>query len=166
MGHIERPEVEMLITRTIGLVVLFAVAACGSAQLTLGQQTQGPAAEPRTQAEQAQTGDFDGRWVGSGTNARAAFRTRCGNGPLIELTIQNGSAKGVMKFFVRRPLNNEMRSDVVPVTGTVDDHGRLDLTGHQATFTGVLSVQSGSGDGSWDVRTLACHGTFQVNHRP
>ena len=49
---------------------------------------------------------------------------------------------------------------------TRDDHGRLDLTGHQATFTGVLSAQSGSGDGSWDVRTLACHGTFQVNHRP
>ena len=156
----------MLNTRTIGLVVLFAITACGSTQLTLGQQAHEPAAEPRTQAAQAQIGEFDGRWVGSGNNARAAFRTRCGNGPLIELTIQNGSAKGVMKFFVRRPLNNEMRSDVVPVTGTVDDHGRLDLTGHQATFTGVLSVQSGSGDGSWDVRTLACHGTFQVNHRP
>ena len=155
----------MPIPRAMSLAVLFAVAACGSTHLTLGQQAPAPA-EPRTQAAQAQIGDFDGRWVGSGRNARSAFTTRCGSGPLIELTIQNGTAKGVMKFFVRRPMNNEMRSDLIPVTGAIDDHGRLDLSGHQATFTGVLSAQSGSGDGSWDVRTLACYGTFQVRHRP
>ena len=152
--------------RAMSLVALFAVTACGSAHLTLGQQTPEPAAEPRTQAAQAQIGDFDGRWVGSGSNARASYRTRCGNGPLIDLTIQGGAARGVMKFFVRRALDNEVRSDVIPLTGAIDDHGRLDLTGHQATFTGVLSAEAGSGDGSWDVRTLACHGTFQVNHRP
>lgn len=156
----------MLTTRVLCLAGLFALAACGSAQLTFGTQASAPPAEPQTQAAQAQIGDFDGRWVGSGSNARASYVTRCGSGPLIDLTIQNGSARGVLKFFINRPLVTEMRTDVVPITGTIDDYGRLSLTGHQATFTGVLSAEAGSGDGSWDVRTLACNGTFRVNRRP
>ncbi|MGI9383578.1 MAG: hypothetical protein ACR2PO_10520 [Methyloligellaceae bacterium] len=156
----------MLIPRAMRLVVLFAVAACGSTQLTTGQQANDPPLEPRTQAAQAQIRDFDGKWVGSGSNARNSFRLRCGNGPLVDLTIQNGAAKAVLKFFVRRTLDNDVQSHVIPLNGTIDDHGRMELSGYQASASAVLSAESGSGDGTWETRELVCNGRFQVNHRP
>ena len=163
MAHAGRPEVEMLNYRFVCLVALFAITACGEAQQTQRQQFKESAAEPTTQPAQAKIADFDGNWVGSGSNARAAFRNRCGSGPLVELTIQDGAAKAVFRFTIRRGI---IRSEVLTLSGAIDDHGRLEISDFQSDAMAVLSARDGSGDGTWEARGLACHGTFRVRRRP
>ena len=156
----------MLYVRTVCLIALLVTTACGETQQAQRQQFRGSAATPTTQPAKAQIGDFDGNWVGSGSNARAAMRNRCGNGPLVDLTIQNGSDRGVFRFTVRRGLERGMRSEVVALSGNIDDHGRLELSDFQSDVVAVLSARDGSGDGTWETRGLACHGTFRVRRRP
>ena len=153
----------MLNYRFICLVALFAITACGETQQTQRQQFKESAAEPTTRPAQAQIGDFDGNWVGSGSNARAAFRNRCGSGPLVKLTIQDGAARGVFKFTTRK---KDVRSEVLTLNGAIDDHGRLELSDFRSDAIAVLSARDRSGDGTWETRGLACHGTFRVRRRP
>ncbi len=156
----------MLNYRFICLVALFAITACGETQQTQRQEFKESAAEPTTQPAQAQIGDFDGNWVGSGSNARAAFRNRCGSGPLVKLIIQDGAARAVFRFTIRRGMERDVRSEVLTLNGAIDDHGRLELSDFQSDAMAVLSARDGSGDGTWEARGLACHGTFRVRRRP
>ncbi len=156
----------MLNYRFICIVALFAIIACGEAQQAQRQQFKESAAEPATQPAQAQIGDFDGNWVGSGSNARAAFRNRCGNGPLVNLTVQNGAARAVFRFTVRRRMDERPRTEVLTLNGAIDDHGRFEVSGLQSDAIAVLSARDGSGDGAWETRGLACHGTFRVRRKP
>lgn len=156
----------MLNPRLVCLVALLAVTACGETQQAQRQQFKDLAAVPTTQPVQAQIGDFNGKWVGSGSNARAAFRTRCGNGPLVDLTIQDGAAKAVFRFTIQRGMERGIRSEVLPLTGMIDDHGRLELSDFQSDVLAVLAARDGTGDGSWQTRGLACHGTFRVRRKP
>ena len=152
--------------RTVCLIALLVMTACGEKQQVQRQEFRDYAATPTTQPAQAQIGDFDGNWVGSGSNARRAMRNRCGNGPLIDLTIQNGAARAVFRITVRRRLDERPRTEVLTLSGAIDDHGRLDLSDFQSDAIGVLSAREGSGDGSWETRGLACYGTFRVRRRP
>ena len=152
--------------RFICLVALFAITACVESQEAQRQRFKDSASAPTTQPAQAQIGDFDGNWVGSGSNTRPGLRTRCGNGPLINLTIQAGAASAVFRFTIRRGLEKGVRSEVLPLRGAIDDHGRLQLSDFQSDVVGVLSARNGSGDGSWETRGLACHGTFRVRRGP
>jgi hypothetical protein len=158
--------VRMLGFRVAGLVAFLLVTACAGAQQAQRQQFKESAVEPTTQPAQAQIGDFDGNWVGSGSNARAAFRNRCGNGPLVDLTIQNGAARAVFRITVRRRTDERPRTEVLTLNGAIDDHGRLEVSGRQSDAIAVLSARDGSGDGAWETRGLACHGTFRVRRRP
>ena len=156
----------MAISRPLFLAALLALMACGETQQAQRQAFSDNTAKPATQPAQAQLGDFNGKWVGSGSNARAAFRNRCGSGPLVQLTIQDGSARAVFRFTIRKGMERELRSEVLPLSGTIDDHGRLQLSDFQSDVIGVLSARDGTGDGSWETRGLACNGTFQVRRRP
>ena len=147
----------MPIYRPIFLAALLAMTACGETQQAQRQAFKDRATKPVTQPVQAQIGDFNGKWVGSGNNARAAFRSRCGSGPLVRLNFQ---------FTIRKGMERDLRSEVLPLTGTIDDHGRLELSDFQSDVIGVLSARDGSGDGSWETRGLACNGTFRVRRRP
>jgi len=152
--------------RIIGLVALSMITACAGAQQAQRQQFKESALEPTTQPAQAQIGDFDGNWVGSGSNARAAFRNKCGNGPLVDLTIEDGAARAVFRITGRRSLSERPRTEVLPLSGAIDDHGRLELSHIQSDAIAVLSAHDGSGDGAWETRGLACHGAFRVRRRP
>lgn len=152
--------------RFAGLVAFLLATACAGAQQAQRQQFKESALEPTTQPAQAQIGDFDGNWVGSGSNARAAFRNRCGNGPLVDLTIEDGAARAIFRFTVRRGMERDVRSEVLTLNGAIDDHGRLELSHIQSDAIAVLSARDGSGDGAWETRGLACHGTFRVRRRP
>ena len=156
----------MLKTRLIFLAVHIAIAACGQTEQAERQQFRESAPQPTTQPVLAKIGDFDGDWAGSGSIARAAFRTRCGGGPLVEVTIQDGAARAIFRFTVRRGMERDMRSEVLTLNGTIDDHGRLNLTDFQSDVIAVLSARDGSGDGTWETRGLACHGSFRVRRRP
>ena len=156
----------MPIYRPIFLAALLATTACGETQQAQRQAFKDRAAKPATQPVQAQIADFNGKWVGSGSNARAAFRSRCGSGPLVRLNIQDGAARAVFQFTIRKGMERDLRSEVLPLTGTIDDHGRLELSDFESDVIGVLSARDGSGDGSWETRGLACNGTFQVRRRP
>jgi hypothetical protein len=155
----------MLNYRVICLVALFATTACGEAQQMQRQQFEESAAEPTTQPAQAKIHDFDGTWVGSGSNARAAFRNRCGSGPLVELAIQDGAARAVFRFTIRRGMERNVRSEVFTLNGAIDDHGRLQLSDFQSDAVAVLSARDGLGDGTWETRGLACHGTFRMRRK-
>ena len=156
----------MLNLKFVGFVALLVLTSCGETQEAQRQQFKDLAAEPTTQPAQAEIGDFNGKWVGSGSNARAAFRNRCGNGPLVDLTIQDGAAKAVFRFTIRKGMERGIRSEVLPLSGTIDDHGRLELSDFQSDVLAVLSARDGTGDGSWETRGLACHGTFRVRRKP
>ena len=88
----------MPIRRSLVIAALLALMACGETQQAQRQAFKDRAAQPAMQPAQAQIGDFNGKWVGSGRNARAAFRSRCGSGPLVQLTIHDGSARAVFRF--------------------------------------------------------------------
>lgn len=152
--------------RPILLAALVATTACGETQLAQRQAFKERAATPVTQPAQAPIGDFNGKWVGTGRNALAAFRSRCGGGPLVHLNIRDGAARGVFTFTIRKGMERDIQSDVLPLTGTIDGHGRLQLSDFQSDVIGVLSARDGTGDGSWESRGLACHGTFRVQRRP
>jgi len=156
----------MLKSGFICFVALLATAACAQTTQERWQRFDASAAAPATQPVQAPIGDFNGNWVGSGRNALAAFRTRCGSGPLIQMTIQDGSARAVFHFTLRRGLERDLESIVVIMTGAIDDHGRLELSDFESLARAVLSARDGSGDGSWQTSGLACHGTFRVHRNP
>jgi hypothetical protein len=156
--------VRMLGSRIVCLVALSMITACVEPQQEQPQLEES-AAETSTQPAQAQTGDFDGRWVGSGSNARAAFRNRCGNGPLVDLTIQDGSARAVFSFTVRRRTDRRPRREVLSLSGAVEGQGKLVLSGFQSEAMAVLSASGEPSDGTWDTRRLACHGTFRVRRK-
>lgn len=156
----------MLNAKAICLSALLVITACAETQQAQRQQFRDSAAKPTTQPAQAQIGDFDGNWVGSGSNTRAAMRNRCGNGPLVDLTIQNGAARAVFRITVRSRMDERPRTEVLTLNGAIDDHGRLDLSHFQSDAIGVLSARDGSGDGTWETRGLACHGTFRVRRKP
>ena len=154
--------------RSCGFIVIaavFAMTACGETQQAQRQQFRDSAPEPVTQPAQAQIGDFDGEWVGSGSNARAAFRNRCGYGPLVVLTLQDGAARATFKFTVRRRFDERPRTELLTLNGAIDDHGRLELSDFQSDVVAVLSARDRLGDGTWETRGLACHGTFKVRRR-
>jgi len=150
----------------ICLVIFLATTACGETTQERWQRFDASAAAPATPAVQAPIGDYNGTWVGSGKNARPAFRTRCGYGPLIQLKIQDGSARAVFHFTRRQGLERDLESIVLNMTGAIDDHGRLKLADFQSLASAVLSARDGSGDGSWETSGLACHGTFRVHRKP
>ena len=152
--------------RFVFLFVLFVMTACGETQQAQRQQFKDSAPKPTTRPAQAKIDDFNGNWVGSGSHARAAFRNRCGNGPLVDLTIQSGSARAIFRFTFRRGMDKGMRTEVLSLSGAINDHGRLVLSDFQSDALAVLSARDGSGDGSWEARGLACHGTFRVRRRP
>ena len=156
----------MLKSGFVCLATLLAVTACGETAQERWQRFDASAATPVTQAVQAPIGDFNGNWVGTGNNALPAFRTRCGSGPLVRLTIQDGSARAVFHFTIRRGMERDLESIVLILTGNVDDHGRLKLSDFQSLASGVLSARDGMGDGAWETSQLVCRGTFRVHRKP
>jgi hypothetical protein len=152
--------------RFLGLVALFTITACVKPQQEQQQQSAEPVVETSAQSSKAQSSKFDGGWVGSGSNARAAFRNRCGNGPLVEITIQDGAARAVFRLTVRRGMERRPRTEVLSLNGAIDGRGKLVLSGFQSDAMVVLSATGESSDGTWDTRRLACHGTFRVRRRP
>ena len=115
-----------------------------------------------TQSAQAQIDAFDGTWVGSGSNARTIFRTRCGDGPLVEMKIQKGAAKAILKTFAKGRARSGLLSRVIPLSGIINSDGKLELTGYESSATVDLSASDGLGEGTWEFRKLACHGSFRV----
>ena len=158
--------IHRIIFRAGLLAGLLAVAACAEAQQAQRQAFKDRAPQAATQPEQAQIGDFSGKWVGAGSNALAGFYNRCGNGPLVQLFIQGDEARAVFRFTVKKSTGRQLRSEVFPLNGTIDDHGRLTLSDFQTDVVAVLSARDGTGDGSWETRGLACYGSFQVRRRP
>lgn len=156
----------MPIYRSILLTAFLVITACGEAQQAQRLQFKESAAKPTTQPVPAQLSDFNGKWVGSGSNARVAFRNRCGNGPLVNLRIQDGAVRAVFRLTIKKGKESGMRSKVIPMGGSIDDHGRMELSEFQSDVVAVLSAREGSGDGTWETRGLACHGTFRVRRRP
>ena len=155
----------MLGYRFVGLVALLTITACVGPQQQQ-DQIENSAAETYTQSSQARFGDFDGSWVGSGRRSPNVSRNRCGDGPLVELTIQDGAARSVFRLPVRRGRDQRLRTEVLSLRGGVDDQGQLELSGHESDAKAVLSASGGSGEGTWEFRSIACHGTFQVRRRP
>ncbi len=155
----------MRIPGALCLVALFAATACGQAQEEQRQRFREQAAETSTQPVQAELSAFNGTWVGSGRIARPAFRNRCGNGPLVQLDIADGRARAVFKLTSRRRMDERPRQTVLNLSGSLDDHGRLELKDFQSDVLGVLSARDGTGDGAWETRGLACHGTFSVRRK-
>ena len=151
--------------KLVGLVALVILTACADAPRAQQQQLEEPTAETSTQPSQAPSGEFDGNWVGSGSNARNAFRTRCGSSPLVDLTIQDGSARAVFSFTVRRRTDRRPRREVLSLSGAVEGQGKLVLSGFQSEAMAVLSASGEPSDGTWDTRRLACHGTFRVRRK-
>lgn len=141
------------------MILVFAIALLAS--VPLGHAFQAP----YRQSAQAQIDDFDGNWVGSGQIARPVFRARCGNGPLIELRIQDGTAKAVFKAFVKGKSKSGLKSHVIPLSGRIDGDGRLELSGYESAAMAVLSASNGSGEGTWEFRNLICDGTFRVRRK-
>ena len=158
--------VRVLGSSIFSLVALSMITACVEPQQEQQPQLEESAADTSRQSAQAQIGGFDGRWVGSGSNARAAFRNRCGNGPLVEITIQDGAARAVFRLTVRRGMDRRPRTEVLSLNGAIDDQGKLELSGFQSDAMAVLSASGESSDGTWETRSLACHGTFRVRRRP
>lgn len=116
---------------------------------------------PFTQSAQPQLDYFDGNWVGSGANARPIFRTRCGNGPLVEITIQDGATMAVFKAFVKGKARSGLRSHLIRLSGAIDRDGKLELSGYESSATVNLSASDGLGEGTWEFRKLVCHGSFR-----
>ncbi len=165
MARAERLEVVMRGYWFVGLVALITITACVDPQQEQ-QQFEKSAAGTNTQSSQAQSGDFDGSWVGSGRRSPNVSRNRCGDGPLVELTIQGGTARAVFRLPVRRGRDQRPRTEVLSLNGGVDDQGKLELFGFQSEAMAVLLASDGSGEGTWETRTLVCHGTFPVRRRP
>lgn len=121
---------------------------------------------PFTQFAQAQIGDFDGEWVGSGQIARPIFKSRCGNGPLINLKIENGTAEAVFKAFAKGKAKTGLKTRVVFLRGRIDSDGQLELSGQDSAAKAVLLASNGSGEGTWEFRNLVCEGIFRVRRKP
>lgn len=121
---------------------------------------------PLVQSAQAQSDAFDGHWVGSGRNAQVSSRNRCGDGPLVDMTIQDGAARAVFKLTVPKGLTSSVRMHVIPLEGSVSGDGKLTLSEQQSNATASLSAGSGSGEGTWEIGSLACQGSFQVRRKP
>ena len=109
---------------------------------------------------------FDGTWVGSGTIARPIFRTRCGNGPLIELTVKDGAAKAVFKAFAKGKARTGLKSHLFVLRGSVGTDGHLDLGTWDAEATFDLNAETGTGEGTWSFTRVVCDGPFTVRKRP
>ena len=141
---------------TLGLAVPLVLSA------PFGHVMQGSLVRPA----EAQSDAFDGHWVGSGRNAQASARNRCGDGPLVDMTIQDGAARAVFKLTVPKGLTSGVRMHVIPMEGSVGGDGRLTLSDQQSNATASLSAGSGSGEGTWEIGSLACQGSFQVQRKP
>ena len=146
------------------LLLLLAAALLASAP------ARSAAPAPAPQSAQARSDAFDGTWVGSGRIARPIFRSWCGDGPLVEMTIQDGAARAVFKAYAKGKARAGLRSYVITLTGVVDGDGNgdgaLTLTGYEARATLALSASGGTGEGTWEFRRLACYGDFRVRKRP
>ena len=118
------------------------------------------------QLSQTQTGDFDGKWVGSGRRDPSLSRNRCGDGPIIELTVQAGKVAAIFKLSLRKAGQTTPNIEVIPLSGSVDDQGNMALVGSQSTAVGLLSAEDGSGKGTWEFKAIACRGSYQVRKGP
>jgi len=157
-------------------VLLLLVAAALLASSPASSAAPPPA--PAPQSAQAGTDSFDGTWVGSGRIARPIFRSWCGDGPLVKMTIQDGAARAVFKAFAKGKARAGLRSYVITLTGVVEGDGALTLTGYEASATLALSARDGTGagtgagtgegtgEGTWEFRRLACYGNFRVRRKP
>lgn len=145
-----------------------------AAALLASSPASSAAPPPAPQSAQAGTDSFDGTWVGSGRIARPIFRSWCGDGPLVKMTIQDGAARAVFKAFAKGKARAGLRSYVITLTGVVEGDGALTLTGYEASATLALSARDGTGDGTgegtgegtWEFRRLACYGNFRVRRKP
>lgn len=146
--------------KVAAIVFAFAVPLLVSAPLAPGLEG------PLVQSVQAQDNAFDGHWVGSGQNAQASSRNRCGDGPLVDLTIGGGKARAVFKLTVPKGLTSSVRMHVIPMEGSVSGDGELTLSDQQSNATASLSASSGSDEGTWKIGSLACEGTFRVQRQP
>ncbi len=115
------------------------------------------------QLSQVQTNDFDGQWVGYGRSSPNLSRNRCGDGPIIELTVQAGIAKATLKLVTQRAQKIDIA--VIPLRGTIDDQGNMKLAGYESKVLGILSASKGLGEGTWEIVTHGCRGAFELRYK-
>lgn len=151
--------------RLLGTLAILVLAACASPQPEQ-RPSEEEAAETAEPTPRTGLAGLDGHWVGSGSTARNLARNRCGRGPLIDLTIDQGAARAVFRLTVRRGMDRRPHTEVIPLNGRIDDQGQLELSGFQSTARALLSAKEESGEGTWETRSLACHGTFRVRRKP
>ena len=116
-----------------------------------------------SQLSDVQTNDFDGQWVGYGHSSPNSSRYRCGDGPIIELTVQAGLAKAALKFALKKTQGIDIA--VIPLRGKIDDQGNMRLAGYESQVIGVLSASKKSGEGTWEIVTYGCRGSFRLRNR-
>jgi hypothetical protein len=117
------------------------------------------------QVSEAHTDVFEGSWIGSGS-APNTIRHRCGFGPKVELTVRGSAVEALLKLPIRKGRSREFDIIVIPLNGSIDDQGDLELAGYESRMKGSLSAGDRSGEGTWNIITFKCHGSFRVRKKP
>jgi len=126
---------------------------------------------PRTNGEEALTttmpqaavlpaDQFVGIWRGGGMLSAGSSRAKCGSGPIIELTVEDGEIFGVIKLIVASKKRGD--TTISRYAGSIEADGNFKGRGGGMVIDGYFDDDGRIVSGTWNVPDMACKGSYRL----
>jgi uncharacterized caspase-like protein len=102
---------------------------------------------------------FVGSWRGGGRLAAGSSRVKCGSGPIIELTVEDGEISGQIKLIVATKRGD---TTISRYSGGFEDNGNFKASGGGAVIDGSFDDDGITVSGTWNLPDMACKGTYRL----
>jgi len=100
---------------------------------------------------------FNGRWKVGAKLHYSSPKGRCGY-QTVEMKISDGQVRGNIRLIVG--FYKDSAAGDYPFSGTTDQAGNIQAKGHGLSIAGVISDETSTIEGSWNLISAGCRGTY------
>ena len=102
--------------------------------------------------------NFDGHWKAGAKLHYSSPKSRCGN-QVVTMRILDGQLSGIISLAVSH--YKDAAAGAYPFSGTIDPEGNVQAKGHGLSIAGVISGETSTIRGSWNLISAGCRGTYE-----
>ncbi len=101
---------------------------------------------------------FDGHWKAGAKLHPSSPKPRCGH-QVVTMRILDGQVSGIIRLAVS--FYKDAAAGAYPFSGTIDPEGNVQAKGQGLSIAGVISDETSTIRGSWNLISAGCRGTYE-----